>query len=67
MDVTLESVIYFIWSLLYNIGMIALFDLILYAQVNNFSVMSERSSCVEPVLSRDFNASCSRTQYSATG
>ena len=30
-----------------------LFDLILYIPVNNYSVMSGRSSWVEPVLSKD--------------
>ena len=29
------------------------FDLIPYLPVNNISVMSGRSSCVEPVLSKD--------------
>ena len=31
-------------------GWFVLFDLILYAQVNNFSAMLGRSSWVEPVL-----------------
>ena len=32
---------------------VCLFDLILYVPVNNFSVMSDKSSWVEPVLSKD--------------
>ena len=32
---------------------VCLFDLILYILVNNLSVMSGRSSWVEPVLSKD--------------
>ena len=36
-----------------NTTMAGLFDLILYAPVNNFSVMSDGTSWVEPVLSKD--------------
>ena len=36
-----------------EIILFCLFDLILYVWVNNFSVMSDRSSWVEPVLSKD--------------
>ena len=34
-------------------GHLFLFDLILYVPVNNFSVMSDGSSSVGPVLSKD--------------
>ena len=36
-----------------NLIMNCLFDLILYIQVNNFSVMLDGSSWVEPILSKD--------------
>ena len=40
-------------------------DLVLYVPVNNFSVMSRGSSCVEPVAR--INVSCCRTQHSDGG
>ena len=43
----------FIFRLKWSLFIFCLFDLILYVPVNNFSVMSDRSSWVEPVLSKD--------------
>ena len=42
--------------------LLLLFDLILYVPVNNFSVMSNRSSWVEPVLRAEDQVSCAKTQ-----
>ena len=39
-----------------SLTVLVCFFLDYYVPVNNFTVMSGRSSCVEPVLSREFSA-----------
>ena len=55
LKIMLESCACILTVLFYNAYAISLFVLIPYVPVNNFSVMSDRSSWVEPVLSRGYS------------